>query len=463
MRRNSSGFLTIEIIGAIFIATLLTLGLMQWQDSALEDMRGQQAAQHHKQVVDAALKYIKDNHATITATATAAVPVRVTVAMLQAAPGRYLDAAFSPNNSFGQTACVLVLQPVANKISALVVTENGKAIADKDIHYVASLTGKGAGAVSSTAPTLSQGAYGSFSVPLAPFNSQNCSGTAVNAGHLANYLYFDGEGDLLADYLYRDAVPGHPEANTMNTPLIMAATKILGDTCPTLGAIARDAAGKVLSCNGSNWKSQGSAYWEDPVNSFASLPACNAATTWQTRIVKTPTTGSGARAYTCNSAGTWQALAINDNGDMTIPNNLTVAQNASLNTLSGRLQLDNTTVVVEGAACPNGSADNGRIARDANGLLLSCQSGVWGKQTAKVPTTQILSFAEAAFVPTTRYCPAGYAAIGSIAISAPSGQSVCLATVFNLVSGTGSQYSGSCAYALAGDSQFSHYLTCMKL
>lgn len=93
--RKHFGFISIEIIGAIFIATLMTLGLMQWQEAAIEDLRGQQASQHQKQVVDAALKYIKDNAATITATATATVPVRVTVPMLQAAPGRYLDAAFS--------------------------------------------------------------------------------------------------------------------------------------------------------------------------------------------------------------------------------------------------------------------------------------------------------------------------------------------------------------------------------
>ena len=59
-----------------------------------------------------------------------------------------------------------------------------------------------------------------------------------------------------------------------------------------------------------------------------------------------------------------------------------VSNNASLNTLSGRLQLDSSTVVTEGTACPGGAADNGRIARDSNGSLLSCESGVWKKAQA---------------------------------------------------------------------------------
>lgn len=173
-------------------------------------------------------------------------------------------------------------------------------------------------------------------------------------------------------------------------------------------------------------------------------------------IIVKSVNGSTTYASTQNPTG---AVAKTNQNATTQPPSVMIMATATL------------PIKVEGSVCnpvssgvsPNEMADEGIAITADRSVLLSCQSGVWGKQTAKVPTTQILSFAEAAFVPTTRYCPAGYAAIGSIAISAPSGQSVCLATVFNLVSGTGSQYSGSCAYALAGDSQFSHYLTCMKL
>lgn len=92
---------------------------------------------------------------------------------------------------------------------------------------------------------------------------------------------------------------------------------------------------------------------------------------------------------------------------------------------------------------------------------LACQSGVWAKQVKIAPNTQTLGWSEAQFVPTTRYCPAGYTAVSSVAYSAPSGRGVCQTTIFNYTSGTGSQYAGNCGY-YPGDSSFSHYLTCMK-
>lgn len=103
----------------------------------------------------------------------------------------------------------------------------------------------------------------------------------------------------------------------------------------------------------------------------------------------------------------------------------------------------------------------GTTASDASGLQLSCQSGVWAKQVKIAPNTQTLGWSEAQFVPTTRYCPAGYTAVSSVAYSAPSGRGACQTTIFNYTSGTGSQYAGNCGY-YPGDSSFSHYLTCMK-
>lgn len=362
------GFTAIEMI-VVMIVSIAALALGgQWMGNYSDNMLNQSAAEHAKSVSDAATRYIKDNYSAVTAVADATTPASITVAMLKST--NYLPSSFSNNSPYGQSYSILALEPVANQLQTLIVTTGGDTIGELNLRRVAQLIGAKGGYISSSATTSATGSYGGWTMPLASY------GVSPGAGHIAVALFFQ-DGSLVSDYVYRNAVAGHPELNTMNTPLIMAAVNTLNGACTTLGAISRDATGKVLSCDGTNWKSQGSAYWEDPVATFAALPACNAASAWQTRVVQTPTVGSGARAYTCNGAGTWQALAVDNSGNLTIPNNLTVSQNASLNTLSGRLQLDGTTVVTEGAACPGGAADNGRVARDSNGLLLSCQSGVW--------------------------------------------------------------------------------------
>lgn len=50
-------------------------------------------------------------------------------------------------------------------------------------------------------------------------------GSAPGAGHLATALFFQ-DGAIANEYLYRNAVPGHPELNRMNTTLDMGGNNI---------------------------------------------------------------------------------------------------------------------------------------------------------------------------------------------------------------------------------------------
>jgi hypothetical protein len=52
-------------------------------------------------------------------------------------------------------------------------------------------------------------------------------------------------------------VPGRPELNAMNTPLVMNATQTVGAACAATGAIAQDGSGAILSCQGGSWKLAG--------------------------------------------------------------------------------------------------------------------------------------------------------------------------------------------------------------
>lgn len=104
--------------------------------------------------------------------------------------------------------------------------------------------------------------------------------------------------------------------------------------------------------------------WKDPVNTWADLQAISSKTDGDVRLVKVL-----GRAFTWSaSAGAWKATAVDQNGVLK----------------AGKVQIDD--VVTEGNRCSDnaaavpGAADvamNGAIAKDANGLILSCQSGSW--------------------------------------------------------------------------------------
>lgn len=283
-------------------------------------------------------------------------------------------------------------------------------------------TGNVDGAALNAAMAKIGGDAGASEIATPALLTWGSGGTSANpAGAVAGILAIrSGDGSAqFNQFLRRDgSLPMTGNLNMGGTQLTNLGTQVVNNACATNGALASDATGKVLSCVAGAWKNQGSAYWEDPVASYAALPACTAAIAWQTRVVQTPTVGAGPRAYTCSGATlTWKALAVDDAGNLTVPGSAavngvvaagvsaatstvgaacasgTVAQTTAgvilycdTNTSTYRAAsagevVANTIqvagVFVEGAACPNGTADNGRVSRDSTGLILSCQSGVW--------------------------------------------------------------------------------------
>lgn len=358
------GFTLIETLAALALAAILAVGVSQLVLTAVEDNKGQQTGQHQQRVAAAAGKYLAANHATLLTTATPTTPVPVSVAQLQAAG--FLSTTIEVTNPYGQTPCLLVLQPTAGRLEALVVTEGGPApIPQKILPFVASSAGSGGGYIAYGSPAVGQGAFGSWrlnATELGNYLSASCTGTTAAAGSLATALFY--EGDETGDFVYRNSVPGRPELNRMTTPLHMAAVAIDGDTTDTRcvaadatthGRIAVDVSGRILSCQAGAWKRQGSASWKDPVNTFADLPPAADNTAGDVRIVN-----ALSRAFTWNGTS-WTALAVDENGNFSVPG--TAA--------AGMVQLN--TVVVNGDACPS----NGLLARDAAGTVLVCSSGNW--------------------------------------------------------------------------------------
>lgn len=368
-RRRQLGMTLLEVLVSLSIIAMATAGLNQLATRFSDDTKNTVAAGQMRTFGEAAKAYIKDNYAAVQGVATATTPALIDVPTLIAAGN--LTAGFQTANAFGQNVCALVLQPTANRLQAMVVGEDGSAIDDVSLgNMAATIGGSGGGVYASDAATI-RGAIGGWTIPVASFDNKvnnvgrKCNGAAGNvrlaAGRPTMALWFEN-GDASSAFVYRDPVPGHPELNTMNTPLVMAAVQTISTACTTTGAIARDATGAVLSCQAGLWKSQGSAFWQDPVATYATLPACAAGISGQTRIVNSPTVGTGPRAYTCDGT-TWVALAVDNSGNLNLPGTIT----------TGKVQIND--VVVAGAACPT----NGLIAKDGSGLILSCQSGAWDK------------------------------------------------------------------------------------
>lgn len=372
MTKMQRGFTFIELLGALAIGTLMMIGLSAMIDTSLEDNKAQQVALYQAQITNAASKYISDNYATLITTATSTTPAPpITAAML--AP--YLPPSFAATNAYQQTPCVLVLQPAVNKLSALIVTEGGSQIPAKEIGYVAANAGQGGGYIPATTtqnpagtPLIAQGAFGSWSLTnasLSNYLKNKCTGTTAGPGNLATALFYDGSGSLPTDFLYRVAVPGRPELNQMMTPLhmntVIQATEDTSDarcavgTASTWGGISTSALGEVLSCQAGVWKRQGTKSWRDPVATYATLPsgASSINVLGDVRMVT-----ALSRAFTWNGTS-WVALAVDQNGRLTTDD----------------IQLSKS--VIKGDACTS----TGLISRDANGLLLTCQSGIWGTQS----------------------------------------------------------------------------------
>ena len=337
---NVMGVLIAMLIGILGIPTFI-----HWEQVGIDNAKLAATAQGLKEFDDAVQQYVLANAVAIEGVATSTVPATITVGMLQATlPLRRLTGA----NAYGQIWQAQILQPLPGQFEILVLGQGGTPLSPDQQSRLAILAGEskvgfipypnefGASTCASVGTPCMMGALSSWQISMVHY-------TNPGPGHAGSLLYYNNGS--IASYLYRNAVPGNPSANTMSTPLIMGATATVGAACSTTGAIAQDGTGSLLSCPTSgNWTPVGGGSWKSPVANYASLPATGNA------LGDVRLTTDVNRAYAWNGMS-WVALAVDQNGYLQIPGIATV-----------------------GAAC----SSNGLIAQDGTGLILSCQSGVWG-------------------------------------------------------------------------------------
>jgi len=153
-------------------------------------------------------------------------------------------------------------------------------------------------------------------------------------------------------FLWRVPAPT-AAGNTMDTPLILGAVETPGASCANTGAIAQDGTGALVSCQSGTWTAVGGGHWRAPVSTYAALPG----TGNQNGDVRL--TLNTDRAFAWNG-GSWVALAVDQNGDLTVPRHLT-AENGGVSTSTscsgqGSLTAGDITMTTDNGCGVSGSA-----------------------------------------------------------------------------------------------------------
>lgn len=241
-RRGEMGFTLIETLLAIGIgAIMLTMFAYAAQERSW-DIRDKNAADQlrtYQQAVDA---YVRDNWASFVA----ASPLTINPAVNPwggSALNAYLPAGWG-TNSYGMSYAAMS-RPIVRggkTVGAevlLVAGGNTQPVDAKRLPSIAALSGS-VGAVFPTALTA-QGTYGGWTENLAGFGTGAAGAQAAAAAagvsslQIGALLYQDNN-QILGDYLYRNLVPGHPEANQMNTNIDMNGSGINNANTINLGS-----------------------------------------------------------------------------------------------------------------------------------------------------------------------------------------------------------------------------------
>lgn len=354
-KHNQAGFLGVDAVMALIVLTIMLSLATSWIITTQNQQDYRIAADQQRTVAEALSKYLKDHYATVLANATATAPVQITVAMLRNT--NYLPEGYSDTNLFGQTIIGLARRPNPSQLEAIVVTIDGQEIPELGTRTIAENLGGPGGFITTTNPNVIQGVRGGWQVALSNY--------AVNPGpgHTASALFLM-DGELANDYLYRNAVPGRPELNTMNTAINMG-----GNNLDNAGAISasRD------------------------ITTTSDVNARNVTATGDVEVAgETYTTGwFRTRGDTGWYSEKWGGGIYQSDADwLRVYNDKGLATGGRI--YGGTLQsdgratigeyLDIESVVVEGHACPKiglQSKNDQGASLTCQCVTSSCQSGVW--------------------------------------------------------------------------------------
>ncbi len=386
-KRRQRGFGLIEISLGLIVVMVLSMQAMKWQARKDWLNRLDVVAEQSNEVAGALSTYITNNYGqlvTVSAVVSGyANPMAPTITELKTPPNGPLNQGFTTSNGLGGNWVLAVVKVPAGCVSPSCDLLGTVALSSPIlVPGTSTIDEDGLGAM-----LKHIGADACYSTLADPTHCTSANGVTIPnplgnvAGIFAIKTNFGSSG--LARFYARDGSTGPLTAN-----LLMGGNAITGligvsinGVCTKIGDVASGPNGEVVSCINYRWKTQGSAYWQDPVQTYAILTStypCNASTAWQTRIVQYPSVGSGPRGYTCDGVS-WFPLALDDAGNLVIAGNATIGGNASVTGNLSANTLRPTLEVTENSSCAG--YQEGTIAQSTttSGILLSCQysGGAW--------------------------------------------------------------------------------------
>ena len=310
--KSDSGYIMMEVLGAIIIASLaggyyLSNNLMRQRDNT----RVQIASTQMKTVSKAAAQYAQANASGILGSLRpgSATGLAVPLSVLESSGA--LPTGFNAVNPWGQTINVMYFEPVTGTIAPVVYTTGGNAMESRNMVLAAKIQGAQGGYVPDAtlqstyagqgicSGSCVQGAGNSWQFPMSVMS------VPTTAGHLVSYSSFN-KASLVQNTLYRYPVPGNSNASTMGTNINMNGFTISnlptvssGGTCTNPNGIAVNTQGYVVTCVSGTWQNSPSSNWG----------AINPGTDGKTQLANGP-------LNTCNSGTCYQINSgqINTNG-----------------------------------------------------------------------------------------------------------------------------------------------------
>jgi len=383
--RLRHGFGMVDAIVAIMIAAAAMVGGARYYYQYLGNQIARSSAQQMTNVSSAVAKYMQDNYgALLSAVAAGGGLYQLPIADLMPI---YLSPDFTNKNPYGQQYIIAVRQPVAgvNKLDALIYTTGGEAFSNERGLAMSAMLGSSGGYIDSTSTLKTT--YNAWTTNLASY------GASPGPGHLVDALFFNATGALDADYLYRDAIPGRPDLNKMNTAVDMGGNNISNGGQVGAASLVVSGAASAGSLTVSGATTTGSLAVGSNATVGGNLTAggqVKGSTVTNGNLIMTGSelAGSSGDTYVQSPGGSTLYLNPWNSGQVVVggggnPGNLQVVGNTTTNTLNTNSMTASGTVQgnifypsgtgAVGAGC----SPSGAIAKDGTGQTLSCVSGIW--------------------------------------------------------------------------------------
>jgi Bacterial shufflon protein, N-terminal constant region len=366
-----------EILGALFAVLVGVMYLPQVTNAVTASrhtMTDVTTAQEQQQWASAVSNYVSQNMTTLETSATATSPVTLSVTTVQAA-NVGLPTNFAGTNPFNQTWTAQVLQPVAGTLQVLAFGSGGNVIKDQELGQIARAAAGAGGFI----PTNNSGAYaGASANAYGTYGAWKIStaGYSIGSGGAPATLQVYSNGASSSDYLYRNAIPGQPQLNEMNTALGLNGNDV--NDVGTLTANGTVTAGEA--------QINGISNLNGTVNITGNTTMANGTEIYNPGTQYIETGGGNLYLKPFNGSGETVVGGGGGSGQLEVTGNLNADQNLQVNgtaQINGTANIDGNLssggyVVANGAATVGTACSPGSIGNSAQGVV-TCQSGVWSR------------------------------------------------------------------------------------